>query len=90
MSVCRSQHLLEYPIPGTGIYLVPGTILIVMDEERKRVPHWFFVKGLGLALAVKLCPDQPQAILKVNLRKAFPQEETTSERTGSRYSEPCL
>ena len=31
----------------------------------------FFVKGLGLALATKMCPDQSQAFKEVNNSQAF-------------------
>ena len=31
----------------------------------------FFVKGLGLALATKMCPDQSQAFKEVNNGQAF-------------------
>ena len=31
----------------------------------------FFVEDLGLALAPKMCPDQPQAFKEVNSSKAF-------------------
>ena len=36
----------------------------------------FYVKdGLGLALALKICPDQSQAFKEVNDSQAFPQEK---------------
>ena len=48
------------------------------------------MKRLGLALAVKLCPDQPQAFKKVFHSRAFPHEEFIifsffSERIFSRF-----
>ena len=34
----------------------------------------FFVQGLGLALAAKMCPHRPQAFKKVENGQAFPSE----------------
>ena len=45
-------------------------MLTAMNSVRGR-QSVFFVKDLGLALALKMCPDQPQAFEEVNKSQAF-------------------
>ena len=55
----------------------------------------FFVKDLGLALALKMCPEQSQALNEVNNSQAFTVGRKKwpivfSGRAGSRCSKACL
>ena len=68
---CRLQYALDCSI-----------ILDHTDrhEQRKRVTYsnvFFFVKGLGLALAANTCPNQPQGLKRFSNSQACPWEQST-------------
>ena len=66
----RIPHAIATRLSHTW-YQVFGVVLTAMNRGRGWHSQFFLVKGPGLALAPKMCPDQSQAFKEVTNSQAF-------------------